>query len=161
MGSQQPTWLSSLDLEPGKTRCPQADVSNCLVLRPLGHWSCSQAAGRGPLRPGQAEEAGPGVPGCPAAQDLAEGASTFHTQEGVSPAHPRATFLYLCRCASWGGGRGSDEACVLQGPILCFLGPPGVGKTSVGRSIARTLGREFHRIALGGVCDQSDIRGHR
>lgn len=49
----------------------------------------------------------------------------------------------------------------LQGPILCFVGPPGVGKTSVGRSVARTLGREFHRIALGGVCDQSDIRGHR
>ncbi|XP_057691915.1 lon protease homolog 2, peroxisomal isoform X1 [Corythoichthys intestinalis] len=49
----------------------------------------------------------------------------------------------------------------LKDPILCFVGPPGVGKTSVGRSIAKCLRREFHCIALAGVCDQSDIRGHR
>jgi ATP-dependent Lon protease len=82
-----------------------------------------------------------------------------HDHQGLAKVKKRIT-QYLAVRSLKAGAKDSAGA-AMKGPILCLVGPPGVGKTSLGQSIARAMGRKFVRVSLGGVRDEAEIRGHR
>jgi ATP-dependent Lon protease len=94
--------------------------------------------------------------------DLAEAEKILNEDHfDMRKAKERILEFIAVRCLTSFFGEGTGEHSRIRGPILCFIGPPGTGKTSLGKSVARSLGRSFVRISLGGVRDEAEIRGHR
>ena len=147
--------------------CPSTPES-----RPIASWGASSACRRRPPSTASSAPISSGWWSCRGPATTEDDLDIAHAREVLDADHydlekvkdrilEYLAVRKLTREPADSSGSRAGAARQVQGPILCFVGPPGVGKTSLGRSIAKALGRKFERISVGGVRDEAEIRGHR